>query len=252
MLAPLDGMTPSPAMQRSLNRLRRVALLIVVSGTLLPAAGIAQTEQRVLVTEAKLTLASFASDPDMKSLQSNLGRARAVLIAPNVAKAGFIVGGSGGRAVAIVRDAKTGKWAGPAFYTLATASVGFQAGIAVSELVTLVMTEKGLNSLLSNSFRMGGDLSIAVGPVGGGARSNLTADLVSFSRSQGVYAGLNFDGTIVSTADEWNRIYYGKEASPADILVRMNVHNVQASELLNVAAEAARKQTAAADPAEKK
>lgn len=239
-------------MQRTLNRLRVAALSIVVAGALLPVAGIGQTEQRVLVTEAKLTLASFVNDPDMKSLQANLGRARAVLIAPNVAKAGFIVGGSGGRAVAIVRDAKTGKWTGPAFYTLATASVGVQAGIAVSEMVTLVMTDKGLNSLLSNSFRMGGDLSIAVGPVGGGARSNLTADLVSFSHSQGVYAGLNFDGTIVSTADEWNQIYYGKAASAVDILVRMNVHNGQASELLNVAAEAARKQTAAANPAAKK
>ena len=239
-------------MQRPLNRLRRAALSIVVAGALLPAAGIGQTEQRVLVTEAKLTLASFVNDPDMKSLQANLGRARAVLIAPNVAKAGFIVGASGGRAVAIVRDAKTGKWTGPAFYTLATASVGFQAGIAVSEMITLVLTDKGLNSLLSDSFRMGGDLSIAVGPVGRGARSNLTADLVSFSRSQGVYAGLNFDGTIVSTADEWNQIYYGKAASAADILVRMNVHNGQASELLNVAAAAAKKQTAAADPAAKK
>jgi lipid-binding SYLF domain-containing protein len=99
---------------------------------------------------------------------------------------------------------------------------------------------------------MGGDLSIAVGPVGGGTRSNLTADLVSFSRSQGVYAGLNFDGTIVSTADEWNRIYYGKPASAADILVRMNVHNEQAGELLNVAAGAARKETAAVGGAAKK
>jgi len=193
----------------------------------------------VLVTDAKVTLANFLSDPNMKSLQGDLGHAKALLIAPNVAKAGFIVGGSGGRAVAIARDAKTGKWVGPAFYTLATASVGFQAGIAVSEMVTLVMTDKGLNSLLSDSFRMGGDLSIAVGPVGGGARSNLTADLVTFSRSQGVYAGLNFDGTIVSTADDWNRIYYGKATSPADIFVRTNVRNEQAKELLNMAAAAA-------------
>ena len=226
-------------MRRLSARVRAAALLLVLSGTLLPASSIAQTDQRVLVTDAKLALANFLSDPNMTSLQSNLGHAKAVLIAPNVAKAGFIVGGSGGRAVAIARDAKTGKWVGPAFYTLATASVGFQAGIAVSEMVTLVMTDKGLNSLLSDSFRMGGDLAIAVGPVGGGARSDLTADLVSFSRSQGVYAGLNFDGTIVSTSDDWNRIYYGKATSPADIFVRMSVRNEQANELLNMAAVAA-------------
>ena len=221
------------------NRLCAAALLLVLAGALLPSVSVAQTDQRVLVTDAKLTLANFLSDPSMKSLQANIGSAKAVLIAPNVARAGFIVGGSGGRAVAIARDAKTGKWVGPAFYTLATASVGFQAGVAVSEMVTLVMTDKGLNSLLADSFRMGSDLSIAVGPVGGGARSNLTADLVSFSRSQGVYAGLNFDGTIVSTSDEWNRIYYGKAASPADVFVRMSVRNEQANELLNVAGAAA-------------
>src|SRR5215831_4039381 len=224
-------------MQRLSSRLRATALALVL--TLLPTFGIAQTDQRVLVTDAQVTLANFLNDPNMTSLQANLGRAKAVLIAPNVAKAGFIVGGSGGRAVAIARDAKTGKWVGPAFYTLATASVGFQAGIAVSEMVTLVMTDKALNSLLSDSFRMGGDLAIAVGPVGGGARSDLTADLVSFSRSQGVYAGLNFDGTIVSTTDDWNRIYYGKVASPVDIFVRVSVHNEQANELLNMAAGAA-------------
>ena len=218
-----------------------IPLLVFGAAALLPAAGMAQTEQRVLVTDAKLTLANFLSDPDMKTLQSNLGHARGVLIAPKVARAGFIVGGSGGRAVAIVRDAKTGKWIGPSFYTLATASVGFQAGVAVSELVTLVMSEKGIDSLLSDSFRMGGDLSIAVGPIGGGKRSNLTADLVSFSRSQGVYAGLNFDGTIVSVADEWNHLYYGKTASPADIFVRRSVQNGQSSELLNMVAEAAKK-----------
>jgi SH3 domain-containing YSC84-like protein 1 len=240
-----DGMARRSATQRFPSRLRAAALSLVLG--LLPAFSIAQTDQRVLVTDAKLTLANFLNDPDMKSLQKSLGQAKAVLIAPNVARAGLIVGGSGGRAVGIARDAKTGKWVGPAFYTLATASVGFQAGIAVSEMVTLVMTDKGLNSLLSDSFRMGGDLSIAVGPVGGGARSNLTADLVSFSRSQGVYAGLNFDGTIVSTADDWNRIYYGKVASPVDIFVRTSVRNEQAKELLNVAAGAA-----SASPAPKK
>jgi len=230
-------MSRRSATQRLSSRLYAGALSLVL--VLIPAFGIAQTDQRVLVTDAKVTLANFLSDPDMRSLQGNLGRAKAVLIAPNVAKAGFIVGGSGGRAVAIARDAKTGKWVGPAFYTLATASVGFQAGVAVSEMITLVMTDKALSSLLSDSFRMGGDLSIAVGPVGGGARSNLTADLVSFSRSQGVYAGLNFDGTIVSTADNWNRIYYGKTASPVDIFVRASVRNEQAQELLNMAAAAA-------------
>jgi len=215
--------------------------LVLAMALLLARTAFAQADQRVLVTEAKLTLASFLNDPNMTWLQRNLGQAKAVLIAPSVTRAGFILGGSGGRAVAVARDPATSKWVGPAFYTLATASVGFQAGIAVSEVVTLVMTEKGLNSLLADSFKLGGDASIAAGPVGAGARSDITADLVAFSRSKGIYAGINLDGTIVNVSDEWNNIYYGKPTNAADILLRKSAQNRQASELLNVVAKAAKK-----------
>ena len=93
----------------------------------------------------------------MKWLQQNIHRAKGVLIAPEVLKAGFIFGGSGGMAVLVAKDPKSGKWVGPAFYGLATASVGFQAGVAVSEVVTLVMSDKGINALLTPSFNLGGD-----------------------------------------------------------------------------------------------
>jgi len=173
-------------------------------------------------------------------MRQNLGRAKAVMIAPEITKASIILGGSGGRAVVVVRDPKSERWAGPAFYTLATASIGLQAGIAVSEVVTLVMTEKGVGRLLSNSFRMGGDVAIAVGPLEAGAQSHFVADLVSFSRGQGVYLGANLDGTVVSTADDWNQVYYGRRVEVADILVRTNVRNRQADELLNLIKAAAK------------
>ena len=124
----------------------------------------------------------------------------------------------------LVRNAK-GKWTGPAFYTLATASVGFQAGVSVSEMMTLVMTDKGLNSLLSNSFKMGPDASVAAGPVGAGAKADIITDLVTYSRSKGIYGGINLDGTVVATSDEWNEAYYGKKGIHApDILIRGTVH----------------------------
>ncbi|MEO8302960.1 MAG: lipid-binding SYLF domain-containing protein [Betaproteobacteria bacterium] len=225
---------------------RLCALLAIgVAATLAAPAALAQSDQRRLVTAATVTLASFLSDPNMTWLQQNIGRARAVMIAPEVTKASIIVGGAGGRAVVVVRDPKSGRWAGPAFYTLATASIGLQAGVTVSEVVTLMMTESVVAKLLSNSFRMGGDVAIAVGPVGGGAQSNFLADLVSFSRAQGVYLGANLDGTVVSTTDDWNQLYYGRRVQVTDILVRKNVHSDHAKELLNVIAIAARKSTEA-------
>jgi lipid-binding SYLF domain-containing protein len=141
------------------------------------------------------------------------------LIAPEVAKVGFIFGGSGGRAVLLVRNAKTGRWSGPVFYTLATASVGFQAGVSVSQMMTLVMTDKGLNSLMSNSFKMGPDASVAAGPVGAGAKADIITDLVTYSRAKGLYGGINLDGTVVAISEDWNEAYYGKKgARAADIL----------------------------------
>ena len=142
-------------------------------------------------------LTTLFATPVKRGSEENLGRARAVLIAPQIVRAGFIFGGSGGRALLVARDGKS--WAGPAFYNLATVSVGFQAGVDVSEAIIVVMTDKGLNALLSSSFKIGGDASIAAGPVGAGAMSTVTADLITFTRAKGVYGGLNLDGTVVNT-----------------------------------------------------
>src|SRR5215472_6157278 len=137
-------------MQRS-SISRFWALTALVAGAMLIApSALAQAGQRALVSSAALTFSSFLADRDMSALKRDLVHAKAVMIAPEIAKASFIVGGAGGRAVVVARDPKSGKWVGPAFYTLATASVGIQAGVSVSEVVTLVMTDKGLDKLLSD------------------------------------------------------------------------------------------------------
>ena len=180
-------------------------------------------------------------DPEMKWLQQNIHRAKGVLISPEIVKAGFIIGGSGGRGVLVARTGGTGKWVGPAFYTLVTASIGFQAGVAASEMITLVMTDKGMNSLQSSTFKFGADASVAAGPVGAGAKSDIVADLIAFSRAKGIYGGLNLDGTVVSTNDDWNAAYFGKKVLPPDILVRVNVTNKGADKLIAAVAKAATK-----------
>lgn len=208
----------------------------VATAAFVAAPAHAQSEQQQLVNAAEATLGNFLRDPEMTWLQQNIGRARGVLIAPEVVRAGFIFGGSGGRAVLVAREG--GKWRGPAFYTMATASVGFQAGVAVSEAITLVMNEKALNALMAASFRLGGDASIAAGPVGAGARSDIVADFVAFSRSKGIYGGVNFDGTLVNLSDDWNRAYFGKAVQPPDILIRGSVTNSGATKLLAAVAKA--------------
>jgi lipid-binding SYLF domain-containing protein len=224
--------------------LRRFALqgiwIVTLSIAGLPFAvpAFAQSDPQALVADARTTLSNFIRDPDQTWVHDNIGRARALLIAPRIVKAGFIFGGSGGRAVLVARNGKT--WVGPAFYNLATASVGFQAGIEVSEALIVVMTERGLNSLMASTLKVGGDASISAGPVGAGAKSTVNADLVSFTRSKGIYGGLNFDGTVVNTNIDWNDAYYhGKNILPPDILIRGKVRSAQSAALLREVAHIA-------------
>ena len=208
-------------------------LLAVVCAVLLAAPAAAQTNPQKLVTDAQTTLANFMRDPDQTWIHDNIGRAKALLIVPQIVKAGFIFGGSGGQGVLVAHSGKT--WVGPAFYDLATASVGFQAGVEVSEAVIVVMTDKGLNSLMATTFKVGGDASIAAGPVGAGAKSTVTADLVSFTRSKGVYGGLNLDGTVVHANTKWNGEFYGAktEVLPPDIVIRHKYKSAKAAPLLS-------------------
>ena len=232
------------ASRRSVDSSRRLALQALVVAAL---GACATTDSgrptaagpEKLVSDAQVTLNNFLRDPDQTWIQQNLDRAKGVLIAPQIVKAGFIFGGSGGRALLVAKEGRV--WTGPAFYDLATASVGFQAGVEVSEAVIVVMTDKGLNSLLSSSFKVGGDASIAAGPVGAGAKSTVTADLISFTRAKGVYGGLNLDGTVVHSNVAWNDAYYGRSnVLPPEILIRRTVQNPKSAALLAEVAKATR------------
>jgi len=228
-------------MMQRLFRSTGMAVLLAASSAMVVPNVNAQADPQAHIIASEATLSNFLRDPDMDWLQRNFNRAKAVMITPEIVKAGFIFGGSGGRALVVARDPKSGKWVGPAFYAMATASVGFQAGISVAEGVTLVMTDKGFNSLLATSFKIGGDASVAAGPVGAGARSDVVADLITFNRAKGVYGGLNLDGTVVTASDDWNASFYGKKVLPPDILVRASVHNKAADKLLAQVTAAASK-----------
>lgn len=192
----------------------------------------AQTQPQQLVDRADATLQTFLRDPDMASLRANIAKARGVLVAPQLVKAGLIIGGSGGRAVLIVREPSRNEWRGPAFYTLATGTLALQAGVTSSETVTLVMTDKALASLLVSSLKLGTDASVAAGPVGAAAATTLSGDFVSFARTKGVPSGLDLAGTMITANNEWNAAYYGRSVLASDVLVRGGAVNPNAAALL--------------------
>ena len=215
-------------------------LAIFVVGLLfvsyIPATAAERYKAQGLVDNARVTLKDFMKDSTYRWLQENLDRAKGVLIFPQVLKGGFIWGGSGGTGVFLVKDEKTGNWGEPAFYTLGSVTFGLQIGGEASEVVVLAMTQKAIDSLLSSSFKLGGDASIALGPIGGGAKANadipsVTADFISFAKSKGLYAGLNLEGAVIAVRDSLNKAYYGRDVRPADIVVKHAVSDHGSAEL---------------------
>ena len=197
-----------------------------------------QNETRARVDAARTTLSNFMRDPDMGWFREHVGQARAVMISPQILKVGLIWGGSGGQALVIAHNRNGTAWNGPAFYRIASGSFGLQAGAQASEMVALIMTDKALDSLLSTSFKLGGDVSIAAGPVGIGTGAPVTADMVVYTRSKGLYGGVNLDGTVISVDDGGNRAYYGQAATPVDILVTRSVSNPYGATLAHLASSA--------------
>jgi lipid-binding SYLF domain-containing protein len=221
-------------------------LALALISSMAPSAQTATAEEareaQQLVEKAALTFESVLTDPNLAVVRDLLKQARGVLIAPQVLKGAFIVGASGGSGVFLAREEGAKKWSPPAFYTLGGVSFGLQAGGEASEVVLLAMSQRGVSALLSHNFKLGADASIAVGPVGAGAQgatAALSADILAFSRSKGLYGGISLDGSVIAVREDWNTAYYGKSVTPADILVRQAASNPHAGRLIAAVAKAA-------------
>lgn len=208
------------------------ACLAVTVAAIAPAA--AQKAEQEIVDKARITVESLRRDTDHPSLNPTLAKAKAVLIIPSLLKAGFILGGEGGSGVLLARTADGG-WSGPAFYTLASGSVGLQIGAQDAEVIFIVMTDKGLKQVIQNQFKLGADASVAVGPKGTGVEAATTlamgADIYSFSKTRGAYAGGSFEGSYIAAREEWNKAYYGQTLSVDDIVLHNKAPNPGAAAL---------------------
>jgi SH3 domain-containing YSC84-like protein 1 len=191
------------------------------------------------VDKARIAFEDIVKRKDDDALRSGLKSAKGVLIFPSIIKGGVIVGGSGGTGVLLVRG-DGDHWSQPAFYTLGAVSVGLQIGGQAAEVVILANSQKAVDRLLTNSVKLGGEVSVAAGPKGTGMASNLTADFVSYGKSKGAFIGASIEGSVLDVRDSLNHAYYGKAVTPADILVRGSVANKQADALRAAVAAAAR------------
>ena len=201
------------------------------------AAAHAQAEQQALVDRSTLAAQEMLNEHDGTDAQRVLREARAVMICPQVFQAGFLFGGQGGDCVLVARDGG-GSWSNPAFYGLGSGSFGFQAGLQDSEIMLMILTEKGLRAVMDDQFKLaanaGGVLIRWGGGVEGATTGAVGADIVGFTRSRGLYAGISLSGSILSTKSNWNRQYYGKEEAAQQIVISMDVNNPGAAPLREV------------------
>jgi lipid-binding SYLF domain-containing protein len=218
-----------------------MVLALTIGLIVTPAVGWADeaSDAKGLVDQAETTLKNFMNDPDMKWFASHLQEAKGVYIVPKLTKGAFIFGVEGGNGVVLARDEKGGTWSEPVFYETSAASFGLQAGAQTSEAIVLIMTAKGVDSLLANKLTLGADGSVAIGPKGMGADTNLKTDFVTFTRAKGLYAGVSFDGASIRTRDDLNAAYFGQDVRPSDIIIahkaKPNPHSKELHAMLGTA-----------------
>ena len=189
------------------------------------------SDARSLVEKARATVEAFENDPDMAAMRAGLKEAKGALVFPQVLRAGFFIGGSGGNGVLLVHDSTSGAWHGPAFYTLAVASLGLQAGASSGEMVMLINSQKTLDSLYANKLKLGVDASVALGPKSVDKSAAVGADFVVFSKVKGLFAGIAVDGGVLDVRQSLNAAFYGRAVTPVDILVRLSVSQPEAGAL---------------------
>ena len=165
-------------------------------------------------------LHAIMSIPDKGIPEEVLSNAKCILVVPDLIKGGFILGGKHGRGVASCRTAEG--WSAPAFVSVGGGSWGLQIGVEGVDLVMLVMNDKGFQHLLSSKFQLTGEGSVAAGPVGrhasAGTDWKMNTEMLTYSRSKGVFAGLTLEGAVVQQDDDSTRAIYGKNMNFRNIL----------------------------------
>ncbi len=220
---------------------RRAVVVLTAASLVAPLPALAVTEQQDMVDRARLVVEEIRHDPNLTgSVNDLLRRCRGVLVFPNLIRAAFLFGGEGGVGVLLARGTD-GSWSAPAFYGMGSASFGLQAGAQTAEVLFIIMSDGALNKIMTNDVKLGGDLSVALGPIGAGLQANTTtnlkADIIAYAKTAGLYGGLSIEGSIIGSRESQNRAYYGPAATPRAIVVERRFTNPGADALRAALAE---------------
>ncbi|MBN8481342.1 MAG: lipid-binding SYLF domain-containing protein [Xanthomonadales bacterium] len=196
------------------------AALVILLGAFACADVHAGEEQSKRAENAVRVLNEVMEAPDKAIPRDLLQNAHAIAVIPDVIKAGFVVGGRRGEGLIAVKSAD-GTWSNPSFVALTGGSVGFQAGVSSTDVVLVFRTQRGVDSIVHGKFTLGADASAAAGPVGRTAQAStdaqLKAEIFSYSRARGLFAGVALDGSVISIDNKSNQAVYGDGVTPRRI-----------------------------------
>jgi SH3 domain-containing YSC84-like protein 1 len=210
--------------------MRTLLATLLVCALMLPAFAADSSTEQDRVEQSGHVLKEILNIPDDLP-QDLLDKAECIIVLPSVKKAAFGVGASYGRGVMICRGGTsyTGPWGPPAMYALEGASIGFQLGGQATDFVLLVMNPAGARSLLKSKVKLGGDASAAAGPKGrtaeGATDIVMTAEILSYSRNKGLFAGVSLEGSTLRSDGSANEKLYGSKLSARDIIRDGKVKN---------------------------
>jgi lipid-binding SYLF domain-containing protein len=206
------------------KNIRHSVWVLAIAGSLGTSAFAADREIKVddrLEASAE-TLTDMMRASDRGIPQGLIDKAHCVVVVPGMKKAGFILGAKYGRGFAVCRRPGGTGWSAPAAMRVEGGSVGFQIGASETDVVLLVMNDGGMRHLLSDKFTIGGEATAAAGPVGRDATAQtdamLNAEMLSYSRSRGLFAGISLEGATLRPDEETNRELYGRDATNREIL----------------------------------
>ena len=200
-----------------------VAAIVAVIAGLLASPAASQSNEADRVREASTVLTEIMTAPDGGIPRAILDHAEAIAVFPSMLKAGFVVGAQRGRGIISVRDSGSRTWSAPAFLTITGGSFGAQIGGQAVDLVLIIMNRRGLNQLLRNQFKIGVDAAATAGPVGRNAEAStdlqLRAEILSYSRSRGLFAGVTVNGSSVRQDQSANQAFYGRRYTTREIVI---------------------------------
>jgi len=210
----------------------KVAAVAALTLTLLPCVTIAQQVETDRMTEAARVLEEVLGAPDKGVPEAIIEKAQAVVVIPSTVKGALLIGAQRGKGVMSVKSAAG--WSAPAFVTLTGGSVGLQIGGQATDIVLVVVNERGIENLAQNTFKIGGDASVAAGPVGREATAStdykLQAQILSYSRSRGLFAGVSLAGSTIRADRDANEKIYGVGYSTKNIVVEKKVEPTAAAQ----------------------